>query len=215
MDELESHSSDRTSALRQFFTPTWVDIILYILIGGVWLTLLNFHTIWTRNDTAAVSPSALSQLLGQKFSSLGAFLGLPLFGKISLLLFWAFIGCVAYMLLWLVQYGLITLHEDIAETTYIHPGSFSESGYWRSVIAHNIFLVCAIFVSIAYAAGAIKIFFPLLAKVFIVGLFDFPHAGAIFDIILSLLISGLVVYVAVILWRILRGIWGLNKVPEE
>lgn len=215
MDELASHSSDQTIALRQFLIPGWLDAVLYVLVGGVVLTIVNWHSIWAQNSSGALPPNALQQLFTERFSSIGGFLGLPIFGKISLLLFWAFIGCLAYMLLWLLQYSLAVIHEDLAETTYIHPGAFSEGGYWRSVIAHNIFLICAVFVSIAYVAAAFKILLPMLSRVFQVGLFDVPKIGGWIELVISILLAGFLIYIAVILWRVLRGVWGLNKVPED
>lgn len=216
-NELHSHSSDLDKTLRRFFIPSLVDFIVYLVLGAILLLVLNHQAISNLLHADTLTPTDVAHLVfSTRFELIGTALNHPIFGRLSLLLFWAFIGCVTYMVLWLVQYLLTTAREDYVEgQQYVHPKTFNKSSYWQSIIAHNIFLFSAIVVFLGFAYLSLRMFLPMLSKLFYVGLLTAPALVGFADLILSILLISFVLYFSQMLWRVLRSAWHMNSIPTS
>lgn len=214
MDIYQTHSEKPRNRLLQFFVPTIADVILYTLLGVILLAVLNWRAIANifHQDTP-LQPNELHLAFTQKFSVVTNILNKPVFGKISLLLFWAFVGCLAYITVWFIQYTLATAREDFVEGQYLHPRSVQRDDYWHSVLANNLLLICTLIVSFGYIAILARLLLPLLARVFYIGIYTVPHYHGLFEIVGSIICSSILVYIARLLWQVLRGAWGMSKIP--
>src|SRR3989344_5646779 len=150
--EYHTHSESPEQALKKFFVIGPIGITMLFVLSSFLLLILNAKAIWglLHGDLGGADLSTQTAL-DQRFAPVSRILDSAIFDRLGLLLFWALIGCIAYMVFWLLQYALISAREDYVEGHYIHPRSFSTKTYWRTVAARRIFLISTTFVFGGYA----------------------------------------------------------------
>lgn len=213
--EYHTHSENPEQTLKKFFVIGPIGAAMLFALSSFLLLILNSKAIWglLHGDLGTGDLSAQTAL-DQRFTPISRILDGAVFDRLGLLLFWALIGCIAYMVFWLLQYALISAREDYVEGHYIHPRSFSTKTYWRTVAARRIFLVSTMFVFGGYALFMAKSGLPVLSRLFFVGLNNIPVASSFVNIFSAVAITGFSLYVGFLLWKLLKGVWGLAQVPE-
>ena len=145
-----------------FFVPSWAEVGVLLLSSLVIIGLGNARLLWeTAVNNAQVSPQTVNQTLQPNFDLINNYFHQEIFGKIAVLVIWAFVGSIAYMIIWSIQSTYRKAKDDVEVSTYVQPGT--REGYWHSKLAHYAYLVCAWFVFIVFLI------------VFLVGLMPFAN----------------------------------------
>ena len=140
-----------------FVVPSWAETILLLLVSVVLLGLSNAQIIWqTVTDTAKIDPASASQTLQPHVSGLNQYLHNEVVGKATVLVVWAVIGSLAYMIIWAIQHTYFKAREDVDESGYVRTAT--KESYWKTRASQYLFLACSWFVF----AIAVLLFFTSL-----------------------------------------------------
>lgn len=152
MEQLESQnkiiSKDATS--KQFLQLSVWQLLLYVLLSVLLLAVLNAKKAWDyfdknifneRSDLGVVMPreSWLSRTLNSLSHSI-----------ILQVAFWIAVGCIVYATLWFIRNIIINVMNDIAADSYIHPTTYKNYLFWRSVLIRKFISGISIVALIIY-----------------------------------------------------------------
>ena len=185
---------------RNFFIPSPYQIILYLLVGALLLVLIKARAIWEELggsliiDTIAETPAANSAW--GKIAS----------GPLPQIVFWALIGMIMYFVVWFVWNIFINLKNDMAADKFVHPRNYDRNNYWSGVLAHKAFFALTVVVFISYIVMMFK-FLPVIADSAYSALSSFNFPKDLLSTAIYVSISGLLVYVFVLLLRLSANTW--------
>lgn len=179
------------------------DVLFYILGGGLLLLVLNMRALWNLfNKGSSEAPQTANVIFSQKGKEIGDMLGGLFQGKLVSVVLWALIGCLVYIIIWVIQNFFINIKNDFAANQYVHPSSYSSTKYWSSVLAYKIFLAASIVMFIIYCILSLRLFLPLSSKVFFSSVYDFKLARSKFDLLGSIIAAAIILYIFVLLLRV-------------
>ena len=207
-NKIRSYNARKNTELRNLLIPTPSKITLLLVLSIALLTLLNIRAIW-RFFTTGVDKSApvnLGDLINQKFPGFYNFFDDITDSRLAQLLFWLFLGCIAYLAIWLIGSFISNIRNDIVADNYVHPKFYNRAGYWGPVLGRKIFFTCLVVVVIAYILVGIE-FFNLLADVCYRATTDFNWFDSIAKIIGSVLLAALSLHIFSILLKLLSNSW--------
>ena len=183
--------------------PTLVEMFLYLIIGIIFISVINFGTLWSAiNNTVQTKAVDTSTVVDEKLIDFGDKLNSLLDGRTGQMLFWAVVGCLIYMFIWLAQNTVINLRNDVVADKYLHPRSYKSSSYWESVVAHKIFFGTLLIGFLTYVYLSLVLFLPILSQAYYIATFKFEFPSSILQLITVYVLSGLLIYIFVVLGKI-------------
>jgi hypothetical protein len=151
---LQSYSSSATvgATSKNFLIPTWSQLVLYLLISLLLLTVFNLRQLWEylNNNILASDGLGLGSVISENASGLHKLLNSLSQSIILQVAFWVCIGSLIYMLIWFVRNVVINILNDVVADSYVHPSSYSRFHYWESIIARKIFFGISLTVLLFY-----------------------------------------------------------------
>jgi hypothetical protein len=164
MAKFESDSEVSRHEFKDFFVPGWAETFLYLLLSVITILVLNAGSIINRLSNNYVGqPQQLktnfSTLLNGFSNSFSSALG----GRLGQIILWAFVGALAYLALWLSRNVLNSFENDVISAHYLHPSSYSSSGYWGSSFSVKIFLAALVLIFLGYIFVVITAVLPAVA----------------------------------------------------
>jgi len=207
----ESYDSHLANSIKRLFLPDWLEIILYVLSAGVLLCVLNYRVFLNSvSNSSNVSQDVLSNYLHTKLTSVGDFAGGLLQGRLTNMLFWAFVGCLIYMAVWTLQNLIINLRNDVKAGRFVSVENQTgrRKAYWTSVVSSKIFFICSLLAVFIYLVALSRFMLPVASRYFGLAIStDFRFPGTIFSVLLSLLGTTLLLFVLVLGVRIVSRSW--------
>lgn len=198
-----SYNSTAQHVIGGFSRPTAIEVALYLIASILFISLINFKTLWNViNNTVQTKAVDTSAVIDEKLLGLGDRLDGLLDGRVGQMIFWAIVGCIIYMLIWLAQNTIINLRNDVIADKYLHPNSYKSSSYWEGVIAHKIFFVCLLVGFITYVYFAFSLFIPILSQAFYVATYSFTVPDSVFQLIITLILNAILLYIFVMLGKL-------------
>lgn len=157
----------RAKLLWRFFIPTLPELLTYTLIATVLLCLVNLWGIigLITGDTN-ITAVHISEALQAYNEQIDAIFNQSFLAHASLIIVWGIVGCIAYMIAWVAKGYFTHLYEDVEASHDIRPRATQNTNYWQSVIGHNIFFGCTVFVALAYAIVCLSAFIPACLQLF-------------------------------------------------
>jgi hypothetical protein len=148
------------NSIGNFLVPSWAELGAIFIISLLVIAIGNVRLLWeTAVSTAQVSPQTASQTLQPHFDLINNYLHQEFFGKVAVLVVWAVIGSIAYMIIWSIQSTYRKAKDDVEVSTYVQ--STSRQSYWHSKIAHYLYVICAWFVFIVFLLVFLVVVMPL------------------------------------------------------
>jgi hypothetical protein len=206
--DIHSYNSSIGPSLQQFLLPSLPKLLLELLIGAFLLTALNIRSIWTyfTSGILATTQFDLGDLINQKARGLHDFLNNISRGRFLQIVFWLFVGCIIYLLIWFIGNLITNVRNDIVADEYMHPAAYNRKNYWESVIARKIFFWCIVVVLIAYISAAFR-FCIALAKYCNSALINFSWSRSLVVVVASIVITAILLQLLTILARIVANSW--------
>jgi hypothetical protein len=207
-NNIESHSSSVGATSKRFLLPSGTQLLLYALVGILLLIALNLKNAWDYlNHTVLQPQGGLDNIISEKAPAVHKFLN-SLSQSIALqVVFWIFVGCVVYIIIWFIRNIATNILNDIVADKYVHPASYNRSMYWGSILARKVFFWISVIVLVFYLVTGTRLLVYLsnLAYRFTVNfnlvhsLWEFVQIIAATTGLIYVLI--LIVHVAVNSWR--------------
>jgi hypothetical protein len=208
MAQIVSESQAQSRSMRGFFVPSWPTVILYLLLSGIILVLLNLGSIIDNLSNHYIgSPDSLKANFSTLFKGFSDSFSSAWNGRLGQVLLWACIGAAAYIAIWLGKNVLNSFENDIIAAHYQHPTDYNRTGYWGSMLSVKIFLAAMIFVTVGFIFMSVTAVLPALAALAGSAAYDFHPASSTFYITACLLSGTVLIYLLVVLCKLVAHLW--------
>ena len=208
--QLESYNSHLAHQVKNFFPPSWLEIVIYFLFSAVILGTLNYK-VFTNSlgNNSGVSQTNLNSYLSNKLGESTDFLSRLLQGRVSSILFWAFLGSIIYMLIWVVQNVIINVENDMQAGEFV--GLRNQAGrkqaYWHSVVSSKVFFVCTLIALIIYFILFVDFLLPVCSRAFGLAFSSGHFPGNLWSIVLSVVGAAIFLYILMLALRTVARSW--------
>lgn len=209
-EKIESYNSHLAHSVRNFFPPSWLEFLIYLLSSAILLCLMNYHVFTSSIGlNSGISQDNLNGYLHDKITHSTDFISKLLQGRAGSLVFWAFLGSIIYMIVWVVQNLIINLENDVQASGFvgIKGQESKKQAYWHSVISSKIFFICAVIAAISYSITLFNFLLPVVSHVFGLAIVNFQSIRSTLSIMLALLITVLLLYLFVFSLRVVVRAW--------
>jgi hypothetical protein len=208
--ETKSHNTRSDLALKELLIPSgpkvWLDVTLAVLL----LILLNVRGLWDYFTTGVLDADQtdVSDVINDKAQGLHHFLDRISQGRFLQVVFWLFVGCVVYMIIWFVRSIFTNIRNDFVADEYVHPISYNRNIYWESVIARKLFFVSVLVVFIAYVIIGFKLAL-VLASLCYNAIVNHELSHTLIVITSSIVVTALMIQILTVLMHLLGRAWKL------
>lgn len=207
----------KAALLVHFLLPSKVELLAYIIISTVFLMLCNLWAfIGVLTGDTSLSSIQVSSALTTYKEQFDALFSAPFFAAASTFIVWAIIGCVAYMVAYVIKSYLGRMYEEKHASGNVQPRYIqSNQGYWKSAASHNIFFFCTILVTIVFLVVTLGTFAPGCITLFNDGLaswFSWQSIAAFAGSIVGLVV---LIQITRILFRLIHNSWKIYFATEE
>lgn len=208
MEDIHSYNSRAAPGIKQLLVPSPAQIFLNLIIGILILALLNIKGIWQFFTTGVTADSTIDfgSLINDRLPWVTGFIYNLTHGRIIQVLFWLFVGCIVYMMIWFLGNFFTNIRNDIVADEYVHPQFYNRVGYWGSVFARKIFFISIVMVLIAYIYAGLKLIASLAALSYqSISIFQLPMSM----VVLAGSIMGVAIAIQVfqVLFKISKNSW--------
>jgi hypothetical protein len=208
MAELQSHNDALASSLKHSLVPSVAQVVVYLLGSLLLLTVLNAGAIWDFfNSSVGVSSETANAVVNDQFGRFSDFTGNLFDGRLAPMLFWAFLGVLTYMIVWLFQNTSLSVRNDLAARDFKHPLTLDRRRYWETVGANKIFLVCSLVLAGVFIYLCVVYFIPIFAHIFYAAIYDWHLVNSLFRILWSTLATATLIYFLLTVFRLGRNAW--------
>lgn len=206
--EIQSFNSKNTRLVsRGLLVPNVAQAVFYALIGLLVLAALNGQEIWhyfnhnilSIQSGAGITINENSGFLAQAVNSVSR-------SRAPQIIFWVFVGCGAYTLVWLTGNIFTNIRNDFVADEYIHPPGYSHAKYWKSVLARKIFFSLTLLLLLIYVYTLVRLF-PLLAAACQRAVENFSPTSSLLKLAGALLAATIIIHLFVFMVRLLMNSW--------
>jgi hypothetical protein len=189
--------------------PSIYQLILYFLVSILILTLLNIKNAWTYlNDTVLKPNGGLDSIVAQSAPGVHHFLNSLSQSIILQVIFWIFVGCAVYLLIWFIKNVAINLLNDITADQYIHPKTYRRSLYWSGILSRRIFFWTSAIVLLGYLIESAR-FMGYIADICYQAILVFKPLQSSLDILESAIVTTGLIYILVLITHVCINSWRL------
>jgi hypothetical protein len=194
---------------RNVLVPSGSQFLLYFLIGFLLLIILNIKRAWDYLNQVVLKPQGgLDNVIADKSPGIHKLLTSLSQSILLQVVFWVFVGCVVYVIIWFVKNIAINLLNDITADQYVHPKAYKRTKFWGSIFARRTFFWISAGILVVYlAVGARMLVY--LAELCYDAITDFAPASSILQIAGSLIAATSAIYICVLLVHIAMNSWQL------
>ena len=208
--DIESYNTRQANSLKNNILPSGLQVMVYVLFSIALLMVMNIGAIWNFiNSSVGVSSDTANIAVADQFSRFSDFTNGLFHGRLAPMLFWACIGMITYMIVWLIQNAAANVSNDLEAEKFNHPIGFDRQRYWHSIASHKIFLVFSGLIAGVFLYLCVANFFPLTAKVFYASIYDWHWATSPFRLVADICLTVVFIYTLMILLRMARNSWRL------
>lgn len=207
---MQSQNSKLGLTSKQFLLPSGSQLVLYVLISCLLLVILNLKNAWGYlNHTVLTPQGGLDSILAEKAPGIHKILTSLSQSILLQVVFWVFVGCTVYVIIWFIRNITINLLNDFVADKYVHPESYKRTAYWGSILARKVFFWISAAVLVLYLIAGMRLLVYLsnLCARFIADFNGLHSAWQVLQVVAS--VTGLIylliliIHVAVNSWRLM------------
>jgi hypothetical protein len=208
MAQIKSQSEKDIDKSGGLIMPSRASAVLYLLVGFILIFVYNSGSIIQKLSGDYIgSPQNLKANFSTLYDSFSNSFSTALGGRLSQILIWSLIGAVAYIGIWLLRNIFNSFENDIISDSYTHPASYSRAGYWGSSLSLKIFMAAMVLITIGFTLIAVRSVLPSLAALAGSAAYHLVWPRSPLYITFSIICSGVIVYLWVLLLRIDKRLW--------
>lgn len=210
MAEILSQSEISSHKAKNFFIPSYGEVILYFLIGLILLIGLNAGSLISNLSNNYIGdPEHLKTNFSTLFNSFSDSFSSAAGGRLGQIIVWSFVGALSYLGLWLGKNVLNSFENDVIADHYLHPSNYSRLGYWGSSLSIKIFLGSLLLITAGFFFLCITGLLPALAALAGSAVYNFQLLQSSFYITCALLGVAILIYIGTVLIRLVAHLWKL------
>lgn len=210
MAEILSQSELSSHRARNFFIPSYGEVILYFLIGIILLIGLNAGSLISNLSNNYIGdPEHLKTNFSTLFNSFSDSFSSAAGGRLGQIIVWSFVGALSYIGLWLGKNILNSFENDVIADHYLHPSNYSRIGYWGSSLSIKIFLGALLLISAGFFFLCLTGLLPALAALAGSAVYNFHPLQSTFYIAFAIIGAAVSIYIGAVLVRLIAHLWKL------
>lgn len=165
---MDNSNKDYIKQVFSFLLPSWAALLLAIVASTAILTFTHASTIWQQivqdsNSTVEIAQSTIEPYTYYIDNALGN----SVLGRITLMLFWAALGSLAYMVVWTVINISRKVEDEKQEANYVDGRLQKHSdSYWKTAIADQVFLTANVVAITFFGTIVLRIIYPYSSAIF-------------------------------------------------
>jgi hypothetical protein len=193
-----------TQKLKNFFLPSKLTPLIWLIVSVIVLSLLNFQILWDillGSSVGSVSPQDFSPVT-DKFLEFQDRLSRPV-----LMALWGFIGALTYGFVWLSKSVFQLVRREVDESHYLREGGLPLRTYWSNALVGNLILGLAIVGWLIYLWLYFRFLLPSSSTLFSEGVYYHDYLQLVVAVLLNTLgIYGIILLdkTTVYFWRTSR-----------
>lgn len=206
---MDNSHKNRVMLLINFLVPSWLALILVLVLSLNILVFSHASLVWQQIVSDANTNVTTAQTSMQSYTVyIDNALGNTVLGRVTLMLFWAALGSLAYMVVWTLINITKKVEEEQQEANYVD-GRLQRhaNSYWQTTIADQVFLAANAIASIFFAIILLRIIYPYSSALFK----SIISSGTLVDRLLTggkaVLYLALGIYVMSLLFRTTKYAW--------
>lgn len=206
---MDNSHKNRFRLLIDFLVPSWVALILVLILSLNILVFSHASLVWQQIVNDANTNIQTAQGSMESYTVyINKALGNTVLGRVTLMLFWAALGSIAYMVVWTLINITRKVEEEKEEANYVDGRLQKHAGsYWQTTIADQIFLGANAIAAIFFAIILLRIIYPYSSALFK----SIITSGTLTDKLLTggkaVLFLALGIYVMSLLFRTTKYAW--------
>jgi hypothetical protein len=187
---------------KNILVPSLSQFFLYFLVSLLLLIALNIGKAWDYLNNSVLKPEGgLDSIIASNAPAVHKVIN-SLFQSIVLqVVFWVFVGCTVYIVLWFFRNIFINLINDITADQYVHPASYKRYKFWSGIFARRIFFWISAAILAAYIFVSAKTL-HYLASFSYDAVTDFQKIQSSIDLVGSLIAITSMIYILVLLLHV-------------
>lgn len=137
----------------RFLKPGPPQLVLYL--ASTLLSLLVFNTprVWRLLTSGG---PGLSEIAASDTSGLYKAWHVFSSSNIVAALWWGLFGCAIYLVIWFLRSLITNIRNDLVVANYVHPVTYKEYLFWRSLILRKIFFGLSLIALFIYSWATYK-----------------------------------------------------------
>jgi hypothetical protein len=137
----------------KFLKPEPPQLILYFALSLLLLLAINIPHIWILLTSGG---PGLSEIVGSNTG--GLYKAWHVFSNSNLLagFFWGVLGCAIYLAIWFFRSLVTNIRNDLVVANYVHPVTYKEYLFWRSLILRKVFFGLSLVAMLIYLVAGYK-----------------------------------------------------------
>lgn len=192
----------RLIEVTRWFWPSWSDTLVYVAISLLTLALsgLSFiHQILYAQENIDI----IDAVLGSISTLVERTIGFTMASSGSVAFFWALVGFVIYIIIWLGINFSTELDNDLAITKYVHPRNVDLHSPLRDLISRTIFRVVVFVVLLFYINLFLAVLLPHFNNIFRSTISAWPHPAVLWRGASGIIEQVIAMHILVTLFRLL------------
>lgn len=206
---MQSQNSKIGLTSKQFLLPSGIQLVLYVLISLLILLILNLKNAWDYLNHTVLSPQGgLDKIIAQKSPELHKVLTSLSQSIILQVVFWVFVGCAVYVVIWFIRNVSINLLNDFVADKYVHPDSYHRAAYWGSILARKVFFWVSAIVLVFYliAGARLLVYMSDLCYRFVI---NFHGLHSFWEIVQIIAATTGLIYLLILIIHVVVNSWRL------
>src|SRR4029078_6254395 len=193
---IKSHNTGLSPGIKELLIQSSAQVLLYLTVALLLLVFLKIKGLWTYFTTGvlAANQSDISDIINEKAQGLHRFLDSISQGRFLQIMFWLFVGCIVYLLIWFFRSIFTNIRNDFVADEYVPPGGYNRTVYWESILARKAFFACILAILIGYTIVGLKIAI-LLAQIGMDNIEGFQAGHSLIQIISPLGVTALMIHI--------------------
>jgi|GEM_PF-2135539 len=158
-NNIQSNSSAKLGTTsKQFLLPSGTQLLLYALISILLLIGLNIGRAWEYLNKTVLKPQGgLDSIIATNAPGLHKILNSFSQSVILQVIFWIFVGCVVYVIIWFIKNIAINLLNDITADQYVHPHNYKRFKFWGSILGRRVFFWVSAVILVFYLIAGTRV----------------------------------------------------------
>jgi hypothetical protein len=139
----------------KFLLPQLPQLVLYMALTFLIVLAFNVPAIWNGLTSAGPGWSEItSSNTGGLYKAWHAVSN----SNFVAAFFWGALGCAIYLAFWFIRSLITNIRNDLVVASYVHPVTYKEYLFWRSLILRKLFFGLSLLALLVYMYAGTKIF---------------------------------------------------------
>jgi hypothetical protein len=208
--EIQSYNTrqQRLSQNRHFFLPSTEEIVLYLIIAFLLLSLIEIADIWNYfNQTVIGVKGGFSAILSANTPLVDKTANFLNEGTPLQFLFWFIFGALFYALIWSLKTIFINFRNDMVIGKYYVQSSSAKKKFLVSAINRRVFFVLVVLIMGVFIFKTVKAVTSLAGLYYEDLLPSFHMPNSLLTVGMSILLTAVLIHILMVLFRLVAVSW--------